>query len=221
MVIEDGTFIFEEIDGGLRLGVEANNMEFYNGLNSSLVNSIVDLVIPSKVNGIPVISLGYRCFRAIPNLETVFIPKTILRFEGDSFTQCTKLHSVTFEEGSRIVDLSFYAFYMTNLSIFHFPPATVIIRQYAFYGVTNLRFIYIYNHMWVNEANIFFDVPSSLKIYVPENYPHCNFSLHPVIKVLPPFHQYPSSFSQNLCFNFSHEFIIHLIYHILIISYDK
>ena len=107
-------FLGSQIDGEYRSG---------NGVKSAWIDKLIDVVIPSYVNGKKVVVLGYKCFREVPNIQTAFIPRTIKSIEGDTFLGCTKLTTVTFEDNSELEFIDRYNFYQTNLCSITFPPS--------------------------------------------------------------------------------------------------
>ena len=128
--------------------------------------------------------LSYQCFRKTPNLCTAFIPNTIIEMNADTFKQCTKLHTVIFEENSNLISMKHVEFYDTALQTITFPIKLKQISYQMFYNCISLKSIIIPNFLSSDDANMLSGAPNDLKILVPMNYPYDKFGNRNVVKVL-------------------------------------
>ena len=163
---DDPIFIFVSYSRGVQLGDESD--KDHNGVKDEAIEHVV---IPSRVKGLPVIKLGFRCFKSLLNLLTAFIPNTIELMRTDCFQYCQKLHNITFEKNSRLSTFHLYLFYSTNISYFTFPPSAATIGDYSFFDCKNLKHLVIPNFLSSNATKMFNYVSLDLEILVPINYP--------------------------------------------------
>ena len=182
----------------------------HNGVRSEWVDKLENAIIPSEVDKKKVINLAYKSFRQLPNLKTVFIPNTIKTIAADTFFNCYKLTSVTFEENSQLEQLSGYSFCSTNISSIIFPSTLVTTGGDAlFYNCSNLHTVVIQSFLSTNSTTTFTASPSTISILVPENYPFDTFGKREVIKALPRYPSIKVIHTQNIHFIFQfHVFCI-------------
>ena len=86
----------------------ANYGEFEIDANGKLLyykGNAKNVVIPNNVKVI-----GKQAFQACPE-ETVFIPKSVEKIEDEAFQNNGNLTTVTFEEGSKLKEVGYHAFY--------------------------------------------------------------------------------------------------------------
>ena len=84
---------------------------------SGLVLAVVDkeklpknVVIPSEINGKPVVSLNMRAFFQCENITSVYIPDSVTKFGSSDFSSCVNLERVRLSSNLEVIEnLSFYA----------------------------------------------------------------------------------------------------------------
>ena len=195
--VDHQIYNFYKINNGLVLGDSSSNI--HNGIKDEYVSTIEHLIIPSHVGIYKVIMTGYRCLRDLPNVQTAFIPKTITFMDGDTFVNCYKLHTVTFEENSALKTMNQYIFYQTNLTTITFPPSVKNISYSSFYNNKYMKSIVIPGFLYTSYANVFEGVPENILILVPKNYPFDEFGGRNVTKILPEYTGKPQMCTQPKC----------------------
>ena len=150
----------------------------YNGTDTVVV-------IPSKINGITVETIGHTAFRyssvtsvTIPDsvtsihdsafaycssLTNISIPNSVTAIGSFAFEGCTKLESITLP--SSLLTISEFLFYdCSQLTTIHIPDSVSSIRQYAFYNCRNLKTIRIPVSVTSIGSYAFEDCPSSMTV---------------------------------------------------------
>lgn len=150
----------------------------YNGTDTVVV-------IPSKINGITVETIGHTAFRyssvtsvTIPDsvtfisdsafaycssLTNISIPNSVTAIGSFAFEGCTKLESITLP--SSLLTISEFLFYdCSQLTTIHIPDSVSSIRQYAFYNCGKLETIRIPVSVTSIGSYAFDDCPSSMTV---------------------------------------------------------
>ena len=100
------------------------------------------VVIPDKINGTEVISIGYKAFFVCTSLTGVTIPEGVTKIEDFAFFECDSLTSVTIPEGvTKIEDFAFS--YCSSLTDITLPESLTSIGSYAFMNCKGLTSITI------------------------------------------------------------------------------
>ena len=60
----------------------------YKGKDSSVV-------IPEKIDGKPVVSIGYGAFRGCSGLRRITLPDSLMKIKGEAFAECALLTDIT------------------------------------------------------------------------------------------------------------------------------
>lgn len=68
-----------------------------------LKNRVPCVVVPSKVDGVPVMVVGAKAFYRVAKLESIWLPDSIVTLEEESFYWCSKLKQVRFSQGLRSI----------------------------------------------------------------------------------------------------------------------
>ncbi len=150
----------------------------YNGTDTVVV-------IPSKINGITVETIGHTAFRCssvtsvtIPDsvtfisdsafaycssLTNISIPNSVTAIGSFAFEGCTKLESITLP--SSLLTISEFLFYdCSQLTTIHIPDSVSSIRTYAFYNCGKLETIRIPVSVTSIGSYAFDDCPSSMTV---------------------------------------------------------
>lgn len=153
----------------------------YNGTDTVVV-------IPSKINGITVETIGHTAFRyssvtsvTIPDsvtfisdsafaycssLTNISIPNSVTAIGSFAFEGCTKLESITLP--SSLLTISESLFYdCSQLTTIHIPDSVSSIRTYAFYNCGKLETIRIPVSVTSIGSYAFDDCPSSMTVTYP------------------------------------------------------
>lgn len=103
--------------------------------------SVTAAVIPSEINGVAVIGIGYYAFTDGTSLTTVTIPDSVTSVDEGAFYGCESLTSVTIGKGvERIGEFAFY--HCTGLTTVTIPESVTMLEQGAFYECANLKSVY-------------------------------------------------------------------------------
>lgn len=163
------TFYFDETTGTITGYVESDTV----------------VVIPSKINGFTVETIGHAAFErsavtsvTIPDsvtsihdsafaycssLTNISIPNSVTAIGSFAFEGCTKLESITLP--SSLLTISEFLFYdCSQLTTIHIPDSVSSIRQYAFYNCGKLKTIRIPVSVTSIGSYAFDDCPSSMTV---------------------------------------------------------
>lgn len=166
----------------------ATNTFYFNpttGTITKYAESDTVVVIPSKINGITVETIGHTAFRyssvtsvTIPDsvtfisdsafaycssLTNISIPNSVTAIGSFAFEGCTKLESITLP--SSLLTISEFLFYdCSQLTTIHIPDSVSSIRQYAFYNCGKLETIRIPVSVTSIGSYAFDDCPSSMTV---------------------------------------------------------
>jgi hypothetical protein len=98
-----------------------------------------DLIIPDRIEGLPVIALGERCFQG-KSMMSVTVPASVTRIERGAFFACTNLTRANFTDGLlEIVDNAFSG--CTALGTIYIPKTLNRLNKFAFSTCSSLRTI--------------------------------------------------------------------------------
>lgn len=142
------TFYFDETTGTITKYVESDTV----------------VVIPSKINGVPVETIGHAAFErsavtsvTIPDsvtaihdgafancsqLTNISIPNSVTYIGFSAFEHCTSLKSITLPSSLRSISEALF-FCCPQLTTIHIPDSVSSIQSYAFYYCGNLETIRI------------------------------------------------------------------------------
>lgn len=155
-------FLYEHDGNGIRI----------NGLSTagSLSNNL-DLVIPTTLHGMPVISIADDAFSYCYNLRSVTLSGPLYYFGSQFngiFLGCTNLKSVIIENGILSTgDGTFIACtHITNVSL---PNSITNIGQYAFAGCDNLVGLTIPNSVITIDGWAFYECDALENIVIPDS----------------------------------------------------
>ena len=89
-----------------------------------------EVVIPDKIDGVPVTVIGEKAFYECEGLTSVTLPETIENIEIGAFDGCTALAEINFPSSLKSIGAS--AFYNAGLKSIDLPEGLEIIGTYAF-----------------------------------------------------------------------------------------
>lgn len=115
-----------------------------------------NIVIPATVSGsYDVTAIGERAFEGCTELQSVIIGKNVKVIHWAAFDGCGMLASVTFEEGSQLEEICYWAFInCVSLKKIELPESLKQIRECAFNGA-GLKRIHIPAYVETIEPNPF------------------------------------------------------------------
>ena len=158
------------------------------GTITKYVESDTVVVIPSKINGVPVETIGNTAFQnsavtsvTIPDsvtaiysgafancsqLTNISIPNSVTFIGFSTFEHCTSLKSITLPSSlSSISEALFFG--CSQLTTIHIPDSVSSIQSYAFYHCGNLETIRIPVSVTSIGNNAFADCPSLMTVTYP------------------------------------------------------
>ena len=114
-------------------------------------------------------SIGDYAFFECSSLTSIEIPSGVTSIGDDAFSGCSSLTSVTFGENSQLTSIGDWAFRdCSSLTSIEIPSGVTSIGDYAFYECSSLTSIYCYAESVPETYSAFYNVPSDMVIYVPE-----------------------------------------------------
>ena len=125
------------ISGGFEYKVHGDEVEIvsYNGTET-------DLVIPEKVKGITVTSIGYAAFRKCP-LKNVELPEGLKTIGESAFSDCKSLVEVNFPSTLETIgDTAFYNCESLSSSV-RFPDSLTTIGESAFENCWSMTYVIV------------------------------------------------------------------------------
>lgn len=116
--------------------------------------SVTEAVIPEKIGGVAVTSIGESAFQGCGELTAVSIPESVTRIGQDAFFGCSSLTSVTIPGGvSRIESRTFTG--CASLAEIKLPGNATFIGSLAFSGCTALTSVTLPENMQNISASAF------------------------------------------------------------------
>ena len=115
--------------------------------------ALSNVLIPSKHEGLPVKAIGQGAFAGNQTIRSVEIPASVIRIEETAFSG-TAIESITFEEGSNLVQIGKAAFKdCTSLTGIIIPAGVTLIDDEAFRNCKNVKSLVFESANW---ATIYF-----------------------------------------------------------------
>lgn len=135
----------------------------YTGVGSAIV-------IPTTINGYPVISIGDSAFLGVTNLTSVTIPSSVINIGSQAFENCSNLTSVTISNG--VVAVGTNAFFDTGLTNVFIPDSVADIGEGAFGNCPNLTTITVdpNNPSYSSLNGVIFDKSQTTLIQFPSGW---------------------------------------------------
>lgn len=128
---------------------------------------VTSLVIPSEIGGLPVTAIEMGAFADLEELKSVKLPSTLDTIGIASFSGCTSLAEIEFNEGLKKIDG--HAFYgCTAIKRLELPESVTELGAYAFKGCTSLKHIESMGSIKEIFKGTFMDCTSLEKIKYPQ-----------------------------------------------------
>lgn len=109
-----------------------------------------DLVIPERIDDLPVAVIGNGAFRNCETLKSVVMPDTVAYIDRYAFSGCTAIESIYFSQSLR--EISYMAFYdCKSLGYIELPSSLRIIGEMAFYNCIDIK-VYLNNLYQISPA---------------------------------------------------------------------
>jgi len=105
---------------------------YFDSRNNRVVGGDLegDVVIPSEIRGVPVLSVGKKAFYYRPGITSLVLPEGLITVEDNAFGDCKNLESATFP--STLVRIESGAFQRTGLKKIELPDSIRYIGQGGF-----------------------------------------------------------------------------------------
>ena len=187
----------QEIDEAINSPENISNYKYQNNHSNNgvvitkYIGSSNVANIPSKINGLPVTSIGKSAFSVckslisvtIPNsvtyiddnafefcrnLTSVTIPNSVTIIGEEVFSYCTSLTSVTIPDSVTYIDDNAFEF-CSNLTSVTIPNSVKYIRNYTFGGCTSLTSVTIPNSVTSIGTGVFKDCTSLTGVTIPNS----------------------------------------------------
>ena len=121
-----------------------------------------DVVIPDEINGYPVISIRYDCFRELENLRSLKLPANLIEIQWRAVFRCNNLTEIIIP--NKVVKIGFDAFLnCPNLKRVTIPKSVIEIGEYAF-GYTYRVF---QREPWLDYTEYEYNKVEGFTIYTP------------------------------------------------------
>jgi len=138
---ESGDYVYSIYQDAEDETKQAACIEAYNG-------SEAELVIPSELDGLPVVLLGDYAFVSNHSLVSVTIPASVMGFGNFTFANCTNIEAFLVEEGSEYWESRDGVLYTADGSaLMRYPialkPSEVVIEE-GVVGIGNVAFASCY-----------------------------------------------------------------------------
>lgn len=109
------------------------------------IGNRTEIVIPTEIDGLPVMLIGNRAFMDCDTLKHVTIPKSVINIGNNAFTNCSNLESVVI------------------------PDSVINIGVQAFKGCKSLQEVTLSNSLWNLSNSIFCDCSSLMTVDIPSS----------------------------------------------------
>ena len=135
----------------------------YDPLSTDTYGS-VDIVIPKRYNGKPVVAIANLAFDGDNHIRTVTIPDGVRSIGSDAFHSCSSLTSVTIPDSVTSIGRRAFAF-CSGLTSVTIPDSVTSISDYAFYGCSDLTSVTIGEGVTSIGGRVFYSCDSLNTIY--------------------------------------------------------
>ena len=142
-----------------------NNIEITNFTKTSSASS-VSVVIPSKINGCSVTSIGAYAFNSLWGITEIEIPASVESLAQGSFQWCGIVEKITFAPGSHLKEIAGGAFYQCEkVKQIVLPDSITQIGGAAFKDCKSLEEIVLPEGISKIEAAAFYGESADFKVH--------------------------------------------------------
>ena len=164
----------QEIDEFINSPENISNYEYQNNhynngvVITKYIGSSNVANIPSKINGLPVTSIGKYAFILGSDLISVTIPNSVTYIDDNAFEFCRNLTSVTIPNSVTIIGEEAFS-NCTSLTSVTIPDSVKYIRDYTFRDCTSLTSVTIPNSVTSIGTGVFRDCTSLTGVKIPNS----------------------------------------------------
>ncbi|MBQ1491937.1 MAG: leucine-rich repeat protein [Blautia sp.] len=146
-----------------------------------------DLVLPTKINGVSVTTVGPSAFAGATYLKSIKLPSSIVNLDAQAFAGCTNLATVTFS--AKLESIGSEVFRNTALTSFTVPATCTYIGQGAFWGCSALAAIQVAsgNSAYASLDGILYDKDYEKLLAYPAGKEGSIFWIPSTVKTLAPY----------------------------------
>ena len=150
----------------------------YNGNNNNVV-------IPNKIEGKNVTSIGEYAFESCTSITSVTIPNKVTNIGDYAFENCTNLASITIPDSMTNIGQRAFLF-CDKIKSITIPDNVTNIGEYAFYGCTSLEKINVAtgNKKYVSVNGILFSKDKTKIVCYPANKSGTSYSIPNSVKII-------------------------------------
>ena len=145
------------------------------GCNKSAKGAIT---MPSKIDGMPVTSIGDWAFRDCTGLTSIMIPNSVTSIGNGTFNGCSSLTSITIPDS--VTSIGYYAFWdCSGLTSITIPNSVTSIGYVAFSGCTGLTSINVAsgNNYYSGNNGVLFNKKKTELIRYPEGKSQTSYTI--------------------------------------------
>ena len=153
-----GDFTYDVTDDGITI------TSYYAGRTENLV-------IPPKIDGIPVTAIGNRAFEECHKLVSIKLPETVKWIGESGFRYCSNLTTINFPDG--LTSIGGGAFYSCGKLInVELPDSLTYLASGAFYWCSSITSINIPDGITEINKYVFYDCKNLKSIELPNTVTH-------------------------------------------------
>ncbi|MBF4691958.1 leucine-rich repeat protein [Fusibacter ferrireducens] len=125
-----------------------------------------DVVMPSTINSVPVLTIGNSAFRNKDTVTSVTLPSSIKTIGDSAFNGCSNLKSITLNDGLETINA--FAFTSSGLESIVLPNSVISIGNDLFNGCSALKWAQLSDHLTELPSQAFNECTSLETIEIPE-----------------------------------------------------
>ena len=134
-VVDLGGFVPTQGEGThevFEINLLSNNTYSITGVKN---NQLEEIVIPEKINGLPVTKIASNAFESNTNIKKVVLADSVVEIGDSAFKDCTALEVIEIGTDSELKTFAAYAFNnCSSLKEIYIPKTVNYIGNYAFYN---------------------------------------------------------------------------------------
>lgn len=146
-------FVIKDVNGGVEL--------------IRYIGESADVVIPDKLDGLAVVSIGNAAFADLKSLQSVTIPEGVTTIRGDAFSSCRELLNIALPDSVTEIEKRAFADCVKLKSV-HITGKLRTLQPYTFYNCYVLEEVTLPNSIISIEKGAFFNCAKLTGVTLPE-----------------------------------------------------